>query len=112
MKIIAILLIAILSSLLVWAGAHTLDPSSEQIEATNESDNPIDGPKINLIQEGPTGLIVEVYDITDPNLQLNCDDDEGTEKFAVSKNAVVSYKEFAEKIVVKYCSVDFALETQ
>ncbi len=105
------IVVVLMSSLLVWAGAHTLDPSSEQIEATNESDNPIDGPKINLIQEGPTGLIVEVYDITDPNLQLNCDDDEGTEKFAVSKNAVVSSNEFAEKIVEKYGSVDYPVET-
>ena len=58
------IVITVLMLVSVWAGAHTLDPSSEQIEATNESDNPIDGPKINLIQEGPTGLIVEVYDIT------------------------------------------------
>jgi len=106
-----VLLVVLISILLVWTVVPTLGPNTDQIEATNEPDNPIDGPKINLIQAGPTGLIVEVYGITDPNLQLNCDDGEGTQKFAVSKNAMVGIHGFTEKIVEKYGSVDYPVET-
>ncbi|MGY8754454.1 MAG: hypothetical protein ACKVIR_02060 [Candidatus Poseidoniales archaeon] len=109
---IAKVIVLLMSTIIIWAGFNTFGSSFEQPEVEPEATVPPNGPQINLIQQGTTGLTVEVYDITDSNLQLYCDDGEGSQKFAVAKNAVISPHDFIEKIVEKYGYIDYPAVTE
>ena len=104
---IAKVMVLFITTILIWAGSSTFNSSLERFENAPETKVQPDGPQINLIQQGPTGLTVEVYGITDSNLQLYCDDGVGSQKFAVSKNAMFSPHDFNEKIVEKYGYLDY-----
>ncbi len=109
---IAKVVVVLMSIIMIWAGSNTFGSSFEQSKDAPESAIHPDSPQINLIQQGPTGLVVEVYGITNPNLQLFCDDGEGSQKFAVSKNAAISPHDFIEKIVEKYGDINYPTVTE